>query len=98
MPPYLLLILLQLFPLLCAVDVLYGDIGETGVSRDTFHFFSNIAENMYDRDLELTRQGRGILPLQTRSLKLCYHLFVATEYGVNDTWSNCPNLPCDGVG
>ena len=27
-----------------------------------------------------------------------HHLFVATEYGVNDTWSNCPNLPRDGVG
>ena len=26
-------------------------VGETGVSRDTFNFFSNIAENMYDRDL-----------------------------------------------
>ena len=73
-------------------------IGETGVSRDIFHFFSNIAENMYDRHLELTRQGRGILPLKTGLLKLCYHLFVATEYGVNDTWSNCPNLPRHGVG
>ena len=51
---------------------------------------------MYDRDLELTRQGRGILPLQTGLLKLCYHLFVATEYGVNDMWSNCLNLPRDG--
>ena len=48
---------------------------------------------MYDRDLELTRLGMGILPLQTGLLKLCYQLFVATEYGVNDTWSNCPNLP-----
>ena len=55
---------------------------------------------MYDRDLELTRQGMGILPLQTGLLKLCYHLFVATEYGVNGTWSNCLslNLPHDGVG
>ena len=23
---------------------------------------------------------------------------VATEYGVNDTWLNCPNPPCHGVG
>ena len=40
-------------------------VGETDVSRDTFYFFSNIAENIYDRDFDLTRQGRGILPLQT---------------------------------
>ena len=39
-------------------------VGETGVSRDTFYFFSNIAENIYNRDFDLTRQGRGILPLQ----------------------------------
>ena len=40
-------------------------VGETGVSRDTFHFFSNIAHNIYDRDFDLTQQGRAILPLQT---------------------------------
>ena len=33
--------------------------GETGVGWDSFHFFSTIAENIYDIDLELTRQGRG---------------------------------------
>ena len=26
-------------------------IGETGVGWDTFHFFSNIAETIYDEDL-----------------------------------------------
>ena len=71
-------------------------VGETGVSWDTFHFFSNITENIYNIDFELTRQGRGILPLQT--LLICYAVlavtsFVKTEYGINDTWSNCPNLP-----
>ena len=40
-------------------------VGETGVGWDTFHFFSNIGENIYDRDFELTRQGRIFLPLQT---------------------------------
>ena len=33
-------------------------VGETKVGWDTFHFFSNIAENMYDTYFELTRQGR----------------------------------------
>ena len=73
-------------------------VGETGVSWDTFHFFSNIAENMYDRDFDLTLQGRGILPLQTGLISFVVTSFVATEYGVNDTWSNCPNLPRHGVG
>ena len=68
-------------------------VGETGVSWDTFHFFSNIAENIYDRDFDLTLQGRGILPLQTGLISYVVTSFVATEYGVNDTWSNCPNLP-----
>ena len=73
-------------------------VGETGVSRDTFYFFSNIADNIYDRDFDLTRQGRGILPLQTRFISYVVTSFVATEYGVKDTWSNCPNLPRHGVG
>ena len=73
-----------------------SQVGETGVSRDTFHFFSNIAENIYDRDFNLTRQGRGILPLQTGLISYVVTSFVATEY--NDTWSNCPNLPRHGVG
>ena len=62
-------------------------LGETGVSRDTFYFFSNIAENIYDRDFDLTRQGRGILPLQTGLISYVVTSFVATEYGVKDTWS-----------
>ena len=37
-------------------------LGETRVGWDT-NFFSNIAENIYDRNFELTR--RGTLPLQT---------------------------------
>ena len=73
---------------------------ETGVGWDTFHFFSesNIDENIYDRNFELTRQGRGILPLQTLLLSYVVTSLVATEYGVNDTWSHCPNLPRHGVG
>ena len=74
------------------------EIGETGVSRDTFYFFSNIAENIYDRDFDLTLQGRGILPLQTGLISYVVTSFVATGYGVNDKWSNCPNLPRHGVG
>ena len=31
------------------------------VDWDTFHFFSTNADNIYDIDFELTRQGRGIL-------------------------------------
>ena len=31
-------------------------VGETGVGRDTFHFFSNSAEKNYDSNFELTRQ------------------------------------------
>ena len=54
-------------------------IGETGVGWDTFHFFSNIAENIYDRDFELTRQERGILPLQTLLLNYVVPSFIATE-------------------
>ena len=73
-------------------------VGETGVSRDTFHVFSNIAENIYDRDFGLTRQGRGILPLQTGLISYVVTSFVETEYGVKDTWSSCPNLPRHGVG
>ena len=72
-------------------------VGETGVSRDTFYFFSNIAENIYDRDFDLT-QGRGILPLQTGLISYVVTSFVAAKYGVNDTWLSCPNLPRDGVG
>ena len=75
-----------------------SNVGETGVSRDTFYFFSNIAENIYDRDFGLTGQGRGILPLQTVLISYVVTSFVATEYGVNDTWSNCPNLPRHEVG
>ena len=71
-------------------------IGETGVSWDTFHFFSNITENSYDIDFELTRQGRGILPIQTLLISYVVISFVKTEYGMNDTWSNCPNLPHHG--
>ena len=33
-----------------AIGRLYVDIGETGVGWEIFHFFSNIAENIYDRD------------------------------------------------
>ena len=73
-------------------------VGETGDSWDTFHFFSNISENIYDRDFDLTRQGRGFLRLQTGLISYVVTSFVATEYGVNDTWSSCPNLPRHGVG
>ena len=75
-------------------------IGETGVGWDTFKYFSTIAENIYDRNFELTRQGRAILPLHIYYLSYVVTSFIATvtEYGVNDTWSNCPNLPPDGVG
>ena len=71
---------------------------ETGVGWDTFHFFSNIAENIYDRNFEMPRQGRGILPLQTLLISYVVSSLFTTEYGVNDTWSNCPNLPRHGVG
>ena len=71
---------------------------EDWVGWDIFHFFANIAENIYDRDFELTRQGTGILPLQTALISYVVTSFVATEYGVKDTWSNCPNLPRHGVG
>ena len=54
------------------------NIEETGIGWDTFHFFSNIAENIYDRDFELT-QGRGILPLQTVLLNYVVPSFIATE-------------------
>ena len=59
-------------------------IGETGVSWDTFHThaFSNIAENIYDRDFDLTLQGRGILPLQTGLISYAVTSIVATEYVV----------------
>ena len=53
---------------------------------------------MYDRKFELTRQGRGIIPVQTLLLSYVVTSLVATEYGVNDGWSNCPNLPHHGVG
>ena len=43
-------------------------------------------------------QGRGILPLQTGLIRYVVISLVATEYGVNDTWSNCPNLHRHGVG
>ena len=72
--------------------------GETGVGWDTFHFSSNIAEKIYDRNFELTRQGREILHLQTLLLSYVVTSLVATEYGVNDTWSNFSNLPRHGVG
>ena len=72
-------------------------VGETGVSWDTFYFFSNISENIYDTDFVLTRQGRGILPLQTGLISYVVTSFVATVYSVNDTWSSCPNLPRHGV-
>ena len=72
-------------------------VGETGVSWDTFHFFSNIAENIYNRDFDLTRQGRGILPLQTGLISYVVTSFVETEYGVNETYSNCPNLARHGI-
>ena len=68
------------------------------VGWDTFHIFSTIAENIYDIDFELTRQGRRILPLHILLFSYVVTLFVATEYGVNDTWSNCPNLPRGGIG
>ena len=71
-------------------------VGETKVGWDTFHFFLNIAENIYDTYFELTRQGRGILPLQIVLISYVVTSFVATEYGVNDTWSNCPKLPVTG--
>ena len=64
----------------------------------TLHFFSTIAENIYDIDFELTRQERGIFPLQTLLFSYVVTSFVATEYGVNDTWPNCPNLPRHWVG
>ena len=56
----------------CVLCIVYC-VGETGVGWDTFQFLSNIADTIYDRDFELTRQGRGILPLQTLLLKLCCH-------------------------
>ena len=68
-----------------------------GLLGALFHFFSNSAENIYDRNFELTRQGSGILPLQTILLSYVVTSLIATEYGVNDTWSNCPNPPCHGV-
>ena len=34
-----------------AEPLLNPSVGETGVGLDTFHFFSNIAETIYDRDL-----------------------------------------------
>ena len=73
-------------------------LGETGVSWDTFNFSSNITENIYDIDFELTRQGRGILPLQTLLISYVVTSFVKTEYGINDTCSNCPYLTRHGVG
>ena len=73
-------------------------VGETGVGWDNFHFFSNIAKTIYNKDFELTRQGRGILTQQTGLISYVVTLFVATEYGVNDRWSNCPNLPRNGAG
>ena len=63
-------------------------VGETGVGWDTFQFFSNIAENICDRDFELRRRGRGILPLQILLISYAVTSIVATEYGVNDPWSN----------
>ena len=45
----------------------------------------------------MTRQGMGILPLQNVLLSYVVTSLVATEYGVNDTWQNCPNLPRHGV-
>ena len=68
------------------------------VGWDTFQFFSNIAENIYDRKFELTRQGRGIIPVQTGLISHFVISLVATEYGVNDARSNYPNLPHHGVG
>ena len=73
-------------------------VGETGVSWDTFHFLSNITENIYDIYFELTRQGRTILPLHIILIRYVVTSFVTTEYGVNDMWSNCPNLPRHRVG
>ena len=87
----IILITFTIWQLLCGV-------GETAVGWDTFHFFSTIAENVYDRDFELTRQGRGILPLQMYYISYVVTSSIATEYGIKDTWSNCPNLPRDGVG
>ena len=52
-------------------------LGETGVGWDTFTFFSNIAENIYDSDFELTRQGSGILPLQNYYISCVVTSFVA---------------------
>ena len=80
----------------CALGLLL--VGEAGVSWNTFHLFSNITENIYDIDFELTRHGRGILPLQTVLISYVVTSFVKTEYGINDTWPNCPNLPLHGVG
>ena len=80
----------------CDVVGTKGRVGETGVSWDTFHFFSNITENIYDIDFELTRQGRGILP-QPTLLKSYVTSFFTTEYGINDTWPNCPNLSRHGA-
>ena len=53
-------------------------VWETGVGWDTFNFFSNIAEDIYERDFELT-QGRGILPVQTLLQTYVVPSFIATE-------------------
>ena len=71
-----------------------GDWGWLG----HFSLFLEYRRKYLDRDFELTRQGRGILPLQTVLIIYVVNSFVATKYGVRDTWSNCPNLPRHVVG
>ena len=52
----------------------------------TFFTFSQISPKIFTIEInfELTRQGRGILPLQTLLLSYVVTSLVATEYGVND--------------
>ena len=73
------------------------DVGETGLVGTLFTFsqispkiFTIEISNCHDKD------RWGILPLQTLLINYVVTSFVATDYGVNDTWSNCPNLPRHG--
>ena len=64
--------------------VLAGKVSDRGDRGWLGHFsltFSQYRQNMYDRDFELTRQGRGILPLQTVLISFVVTSFVVTEYG-----------------
>ena len=52
-------------------------LGETRVGWDTFNFFSNIAENIYEKKLRIGTSNNSYVVTS----------LVATDYGVNDTWS-----------